>query len=67
MNLLPSPAVRQWSYTVSAAGLAVLVYYGVVESDAVPLWLGLIAAVGMVSNGTAAAAVRQQRRDGTVK
>jgi hypothetical protein len=63
---LPTAAVRQYLYVVATAALAVAVFYGVVEADAVPLWLGLVAALAAVGNGTAAVAVRQQRKDGTL-
>lgn len=63
---LPTPAVRQYLYVVATAGLAVAVFYGIVEADAVPLWLGLVAALAAVGNGTAAVAVKQQRKDGTL-
>lgn len=37
--------VRLYLYPVLTAVLGVLVYYGVVEADAVPLWTVLIGAV----------------------
>ncbi|MCG7610324.1 hypothetical protein [Mycobacterium sp. CnD-18-1] len=61
---LTDPKTRLWLYTVASALLAVLVGYGVVEADKVPLWLGLFAAVGMVGNGTAAVNTRRQIKDG---
>lgn len=64
---ITTPQARQWFYTVAAAALAVAVYYGFVHADAVPLWLGLVAAIGALGNGGAAVVVKSQRRDGTLE
>lgn len=61
-----SPKARLWLYTVATAVLAILVGYGIVEADKVPLWLGLIAALGALGNGTAAANIHRQIKDGTL-
>jgi hypothetical protein len=61
---LPSAAARQYLYVVATAALAVAVFYGLVSAESVPLWLGLVAALAAVGNGTAAVTVAKQRRDG---
>lgn len=66
VSALRNSRVRLWLYSVACAALAVLVGYGIVEADKVPLWLGLIGALGMVGNGTAAVSLHGQRRDGTL-
>ncbi|MGV0793004.1 phage holin [Mycolicibacterium sp. XJ1819] len=66
LQKITSPKARLYLYTVATAGLAVLVGYGIVEADKVPLWLGFLAALGALGNGTAAVAVHQQRRTGTL-
>lgn len=64
---LTSAQARQWFYTLITAALAVLVFYGILSPESVPLWLGLAAALFAVSGtGTAALVVRSQRKDGTL-
>lgn len=68
LEKLTSAQTRQWFYTVVTAALAVLVFYGVLTPDSVPLWLGLAAALFAISGtGTAALKVHQQRKDGTLE
>lgn len=68
LEKLTSAKTRQWFYTLITAGLAVLVFYGVLSPESVPLWLGLAAALFAVSGtGTAAVVVHQQRKDGTLE
>lgn len=61
---LTDPKTRLYLYGIATALLAILVGYGVIEADKVPLWLGLFAAVGMIGNGTAAVNTRRQIKDG---
>lgn len=64
---LPSAQVRQWGYTVVTAGLALLVFYKIISPEALPYWLTLVAALfAMSATATAAMAVSQQRKDGTL-
>lgn len=37
-----TPKVRRWIYSLGAPVGALLVYYGAVESAAVPLWLAVL-------------------------
>ena len=39
MNTYLTPTVRKWVYGLCLAALPVLVYYGLVEPEAAPLWL----------------------------
>lgn len=63
---LTDPKTRLYLYGIATALLAILVGYGVIEADKVPLWLGLFAAVGAVSTTTAGVNLVKQRRDGTL-
>lgn len=64
---LPSSKVRQYFYGILAAGLAVLVFYKIIDPAAVPLWLALGGAV-LASGGLGAASVvtKVQRSNGTL-
>lgn len=65
---LPSPQVRQYLYGVILYGMPVLVGLNIVDPTLVPLWMNLAAAVlGVTSGGVAYAALRGQRKDGTVQ
>lgn len=59
-----NPKVRQWLYIVVTAGVPLLIAYGIVDAVQAALWLALAAAV--LGTGTAAVAVRSQRKDGTL-
>lgn len=59
-----TPRVRQWLYIVVTAGVPLLIAYGIVDAVQAALWLALAAAV--LGSGTAAVAVRSQRKDGTL-
>ncbi len=37
-----SPQLRRWLYRVGVVVMALLAYYGVVNDDAVPVWVALI-------------------------
>lgn len=50
-----TPQVRRWAYGVVTAAVPLLVIYGVIESDAAPLWVALVASV--LGTGTALAHV----------
>lgn len=64
---LTSPRGINWLYTVATAALALLVGYGVIAPDKLPLWLALMAAtLGMGATGTAALRLHGQRRDGVL-
>ena len=63
---LTDPKTRLYLYGIATALLAVLVGYGAIEADKVPLWLGLFAAVGMVGNATATVNTHRQIKDGTL-
>lgn len=68
LDKLTSARARQWMYTVVTAALALLVGYGIIAPEHVPLWLGFAAALFAISaTSTAAVVVHQQRRDGTLK
>lgn len=61
------PRARQWLYGVATAVLALAVGYDWIAPDKLPLWLGLVAALFVISaTSTAAVAVRKQRKDGTL-
>lgn len=59
-----NPQVRQWLYVVLTAAVPLLIAYGIVDTVQAALWLALGAAV--LGTGTAAVAVRRQRKDGTL-
>lgn len=40
-----TPAVRRWIYRVALAALPVLIYFGLVELEAAPLWLAFVVAL----------------------
>lgn len=62
---LASPRGINWLYTVATAALALLVAYGVIAPEKLPLWLALMAAtLGMGATGTASLRLHGQRRDG---
>jgi hypothetical protein len=50
-----TPQVRRWAYGVVTAAVPLLVIYGVIESEAAPLWVALVASV--LGTGTALAHV----------
>jgi protein-S-isoprenylcysteine O-methyltransferase Ste14 len=59
---------RQWLYGIVVAALPLLVVFKLVKPEDVPLWLALVGAVlGTGAAGTAFAAVRRQRKDGTLE
>lgn len=46
MNLKPpSPTARRYIYGIAAAGLPLLIAYGVLSQEHAPLWLALIGAI----------------------
>jgi hypothetical protein len=45
-----TPTVRRWIYGLALAALPVLVYYGLVEPEAAPLWLAFVLALLNVSD-----------------
>lgn len=68
LQQLTTPKARQYFYAVSSALLAVLVGYGIIAPDQVPLWLGFLAALFAISaTSTAAVVVAEQRKDGTLE
>ena len=52
-RFIPSANVRRWLYGVGVATAPVLVAYGLIEADTVPMWVTLAGAVFAVSNGVA--------------
>lgn len=40
-----TPALRRWLYGVCIAALPVLIYFGLVEPEAAPLWLAFVVAL----------------------
>lgn len=65
---LISARVRQWMYAVVTAGLALLVGYGIIAPEHVPLWLGFTAALFAIgATSTATAFVHKQRKDGMIE
>jgi hypothetical protein len=61
---LSNPKFRQWLYTVITIAVPILVSYGVVDANQVPLWLALAAAV--LGTGTATISVAKQRAAGVL-
>lgn len=44
MNKYLTPNVRRWIYGVCVAALPLLIYFGLVEPEAAPLWLAFVVA-----------------------
>lgn len=40
-----TPAVRRWIYGLALAALPLLIYFGLVEPEAAPLWLAFVVAL----------------------
>ena len=62
--MIPSSDIRLYLYGLFTAALPLLVFYGVVTKDSLPLWIALGGAV--FSQGGAAVALMHQRRTGQV-
>ena len=45
MNKYLTPTRRRWLYGVCIAALPVLIYFGLVEPEAAPLWLAFVVAI----------------------
>lgn len=45
MNRYLTPTVRRWLYGVCLAALPLLIYFGLVEPEASPLWLAFVVAI----------------------
>lgn len=45
MDKYLTPVVRKWVYGICLASLPVLVFYGLVEPEAAPLWLAFALAL----------------------
>lgn len=45
MKTLQDPAVRRWLYTITAAAIALLGVYGLLDGQQIAAWMGLAAAV----------------------
>lgn len=56
--------LRQYLYGIITVAVPILVVYGIVKAEDVPMWIALAAAV--LGTGTATVAVTKQRRDGTL-
>lgn len=50
MNRFLTPAVRRWIYGLAIAALPLLIYFGLVEPEAAPLWLAFVVALLNVRN-----------------
>lgn len=50
MNAILTPTVRRWIYGLCIAALPLLIYFGVVEPEAAPLWLAFVVALLNVSD-----------------
>ncbi|UNY41952.1 hypothetical protein [Mycobacterium phage Maco6] len=61
-DFIKSDKFRLYSYSVCVAVMGLLVYYGIVEAEAVPYWLTLLGAIGMVGNATAAGNLGRQMK-----
>ena len=61
-EFIKGDSFRLYFYSVCVAGMGLLVYYGIVDAESVPIWLTFIGAVGMVGNATAAANLNRQMR-----
>lgn len=65
---LPSPQVRQYLYGLVLTAMPLLVALNIVDPTLVPLWVNLAgAALGTTGGGVAFAAIRGQRKDGTIQ
>jgi hypothetical protein len=64
IEVIKSDRFRLYFYSVCVALMGVLVYYGIVEAEAVPYWLTLLGAIGMVGNGVAAVNLNNQIQSG---
>lgn len=45
MNKHLTPAVRRWIYGLAIAALPLLIYFGLVEPEAAPLWAAFVVAL----------------------
>lgn len=61
-EFIKSDKFRLYFYSVCVALMGLLVYYGIVEAEAVPYWLTLLGAIGMIGNATAAANLGSQMK-----
>lgn len=52
MNKYLTPTVRRWIYGLAIAALPLLVYFGLVEPEAAPLWLAFVLALLNVQDNT---------------
>ena len=50
---VPSPKIRRWLYALSIPLAALLVAYGLMEPDKVPLWVSFLGVLFGVTNGVA--------------
>jgi hypothetical protein len=57
----PSPKFRRYLYVVGIALAALLVAYGLIDTEKVPLWVALLGAVLGISNGIAAGNVQDDK------
>ncbi len=65
---LPSAQVRQYLYGLVLTAMPLLVALNIVDPTLVPLWLNLAGAIlGTAGGGVAFAALRGQRKDGSVQ
>jgi len=49
-----TPVVRKWLYSLCLAALPLLIYFGLVELEAAPLWLAFVVALLNVNDDPAA-------------
>jgi len=45
VNTVLTPTVRRWLYGLAIAALPLLIYFGLVEPEASPLWLAFVVAL----------------------
>lgn len=57
-----TPAIRKWIYGIATAALPLLVLYGILDENAVPLWTALVGA--FLVPGMAAVHTNTSRGDG---
>ena len=60
-TFIPSPKVRRWIYGIGLTSAPLLVAYGLVEADKVPLWVSFFGVFLGVSNAVALGNVNEDK------
>jgi len=61
-RFIPSPKIRRWLYGVGLASAPVLVAYGIIEVETIPLWIPLLGALLGVGSGVALGNVNEDQK-----